>query len=191
MLSTNVPSYYESLNVGDMGFTNLEPFQLNYATAQVLRGVVAPQYMDAVSEPFSIRLEFRESSWHLQSLHQLYKSLKELEMREVISLLEAYVESKDVLEYIARTEFLDIRKLAMLVVWINSSLNVNVSSIGIVDDPEMGETQFIAVYLNECGWEEWKVLSKTIKSQLVSEGFSDVAGRVAIVCSQALQIQRG
>jgi len=191
MLSTNVPSYYESLNVGDMGFTNLEPFQLNYATARVLRGVVAPQYMDAVSEPFSIRLEFRESSWHLQSLHQLYKSLKELEMREVISLLEAYVESKDVLEYIARTEFLDIRKLAMLVVWINSSLNVNVSSIGIVDDPEMGETQFIAVYLNECGWEEWKVLSKTIKSQLVSEGFSDVAGRVAIVCSQALQIQRG
>jgi len=131
-----------------------------------------------------------ESQWSLYSLSQLYNSLKRLNESDIVNLLKKSVESVEVIEYITKTEFLDIKKLATLVLWVENLLNVNVMDIGIVEDPETQKIQFITIQFKDCDWEAWKILSKCIKKQLIEEGFSDVAERVTIVCNQKERLRK-
>ena len=142
---------------------------------------------DILFTPLSLN---SESQWGLYSLSQLYNLLKRLNDIDIVNLLKNSVKSAEIIEYIAKTKFLDVKKLATLVLWIKNTLNINITGVGIVEDPRTQEIQFITIKFKDCDWESWKILSKCIKKQLIEEGFRDVARRVAIVCTQALKITK-
>lgn len=126
----------------------------------------------------------------MPTIRQLYDMLR-MSREAVLTILKQYIKTDEVIDAIERLRFLDLEKLASLIIWLTNVLELKVTSIDLVEDLETGQPQFIGIYIEDCDWDEWKILSRTIKRQLVSEGFSDVAGRVAIVCKQALKIQRG
>lgn len=125
----------------------------------------------------------------MPTIRQLYDMLR-MSREAVLTILKQYIKTDEVIDAIERLRFLDLEKLASLIIWLTNVLELKVTSIDLVEDLETGQPQFIGIYIEDCDWDEWKILSRTIKRQLVSEGFSDVAGRVAIVCKQALKIQR-
>jgi len=138
------------------------------------------------------RIHFRSREQRsFLTLRHLYRLLAALSKEDVLSLIEPYTKSREVVDAIDKLGFLDIKKLAALIVWITSTVGFRVFGISLVEDLETGRPQFIGVHLEDCGWEEWKDLSRIVKTQLISEGLEDVAGRVAIVCRQALKTQRG
>jgi len=126
----------------------------------------------------------------MPTIRQLYDMLR-MSREAVLTILKQYIKTDEVIDAIERLRFLDLEKLASLIIWLTNVLELKVTSINLVEDLETEQPQFIGIYIEDCDWDEWKILSRTIKRQLVSEGFSDVAGRVAIVCKQALKIQRG
>lgn len=126
----------------------------------------------------------------MPTIRQLYDMLR-MSREAVLTILKQYIKTDEVIDAIERLRFLDLEKLASLIIWLTNVLELKVTSINLVEDLETRQPQFIGIYIEDCDWDEWKILSRTIKRQLVSEGFSDVAGRVAIVCKQALKIQRG
>jgi len=110
---------------------------------------------------------------------------------DVLALLKQYIGTGEVVDTIRRLGLLDLVRLVSLVMWLTDVLGLRVISVDLVEDLETGRPQFIGIYIDGCDWDEWKILSKTVKKQLVSEGFDDVAGRVALVCKQALMTRRG
>ena len=133
-------------------------------------------------------ISFREQRI-VPSIRQLYSMLGESK-EDVLAILNQYVETNEVISTIKKLKFLDLGKLASLIIWLTNVLNLKVTSINLIEDLETGQPQFIGIYIEECGWDEWKLLSKTVKKRLVNEGFNDVAGRVALICRQALGTQR-
>lgn len=125
----------------------------------------------------------------MPTIRQLYDMLR-MSREAVLTILKQYIKTDEVIDAIERLRFLDLEKLASLIIWLTNVLELKVTSIDLVEDLETRQPQFIGIYIEDCDWDEWKILSRTVKRQLVSEGFSDVAGRVAIVCKQALKIQR-
>lgn len=124
----------------------------------------------------------------LLTLRNLYGSLKMLSRADIESPLIPYIRAGEVVGTIQR--LLDIRGLAALVIWIKFTVGLRVSGIDVVEDLERGVPMFIALYLEDCGWEDWKILSRAVKRQLIEEGFEDIAGRVSIVCKQAFKTRR-
>ena len=125
----------------------------------------------------------------MPTIRQLYDMLR-MSKEDVLTMLKRYTETDEVIDAIKRLRFLDLGKLASLIIWLTNVLELRVTSINLVEDLETGQPQFIGIYIEDCGWDEWKILSRTVKKQLVSEGFDDVAGRVALVCKQALGTRR-
>lgn len=125
----------------------------------------------------------------MPTIRQLYDMLR-MSKEDVLTMLKRYTETDEVVDTIKRLRFLDLGKLASLIIWLTNVLELKVTSINLVEDLETGQPQFIGIYIEDCGWDEWKILSRTVKKQLVSEGFDDVAGRVALVCKQALGTRR-
>ena len=123
------------------------------------------------------------------TIRQLYDMLR-MSKEDVLTMLKRYTETDEVIDAIKRLRFLDLGKLASLIIWLTNVLELRVTSINLVEDLETGQPQFIGIYIEDCGWGEWKILSRTVKKQLVSEGFDDVAERVALVCKQALGTRR-
>jgi len=123
------------------------------------------------------------------TIRQLYEELKTHE-EYVLAMLKQYTGNEEVINAIKRSGFLDLEKLASLIIWLIDVQKHKVASIDLVEDLETGQPLFISIYIEECDWDTWRILSKTVKKQLVSEGFNDVAGRVALVCKQALRIRR-
>jgi len=95
-----------------------------------------------------------------------------------------------VLKRIGGFEFVDLWKFASLLLWLVDVLRYTVIDVSLAEDLETGGLQFVTVHIDNCGWEEWKKLSKFVKKRLVEEEFSDIAGRVALVCRKALQTKR-
>lgn len=137
-----------------------------------------------------LRINLKEQSMML-TIRQLYSALKTLKEEDILIILKQYIKTSKVINAIGKFEFLDLRKLTSIVVWLTSILKLRVSGIGLVEDLETGQPQFIGIYIEDCDWNEWKILSRTVKKQLISEGFDDVAGRVALVCKQAFRTRRG
>jgi hypothetical protein len=52
----------------------------------------------------------------------------------------------------------------------------------LLKDPEFNEPLTVAIHVGGCGFEEWETIVKSIKQKLLEEGFSDLAGKVTIVC---------
>jgi len=133
---------------------------------------------------------------HVPTIHSILNALQDLGDEEVLAILERYLidlnqESMLSLKLISKSVFTDLRKLASLLIWLSNIRGYKVVDISPVEDPESNETLFIGIYIGNCGWEEWRALSKLVKKQLIDEGFDDIARRVAIVCTKALQTRRG
>ena len=135
-----------------------------------------------------IRLRVGEESV-VPTVRQLYSALKALKEEDVSNLLKKYIKTSGEID--AVRELLDLRRLASLILWLTGTLKLEVSGVDLVEDLETGQPMFLGVYIKGCGWDEWKVISRSVKERLVSEGFSDVAGRVALVCEEALTTRRG
>ena len=84
----------------------------------------------------------------------------------------------------------NIRELAALLEWLTKVLKLKVIDIDIIYEIEENVPQFVGIFIKDCDWEEWGIISKTVKSELVKEGFKDLAGRIVIVCPEALETQR-
>lgn len=123
------------------------------------------------------------------SIRQLYDVLK-VSREDVLAVLKRYTGADEIVDAIKRLGFLDPVELASLIMWLTSVLELRVTSISLVEDLETRQPQFIEILIEDCGWDEWKILSRIVKKQLVSEGFNDVAGRVVLVCKQAFLTQR-
>jgi len=123
------------------------------------------------------------------TIRQLYEELKTRE-EYVLTMLKQYTKTEEVIDAIKKSGFLDLKKLASLIIWLIDVQKHKVASIDLVEDLETGQPLFISIYIEECDWDTWRILSKTVKKQLISEDFNDVAGRVALVCKQALRIRR-
>jgi len=129
---------------------------------------------------------------HVPTIHSILSALQDLGDEEVLAILERYLidlnqESMLSLKLISKSAFTDLRRLASLLIWLSNMRGYKIVDISPVEDPESNKTLFIGIYIGNCGWEEWKALSKHVKKQLGDEGFDDVAQRVAIICTKALQ----
>ena len=131
---------------------------------------------------------------NMLSIHSIYCELRVFSKEKVLSVLRHYFylneEDMLVLKRIGEHEFVDLRRLASLFLWIVNIQGYRVAGVSLAEDLETGELQFVNAHIDNCGWREWKKLSKFVKKRLVEEGFSDIAGRVALVCRKALQTPR-
>ncbi len=132
---------------------------------------------------------------NMLSIHRIYDELRVFSKEKVLSVLRQYLRLNEegmlVLKRIGELEFVDLWKFASLLLWMVNIQGYRVADVSLAEDLETGEPQFVSVYIDNCGWREWKRLSKFVKKRLVEEGFSDIAGRVALVCRKALQTPRG
>jgi len=123
---------------------------------------------------------------NMLTIHGIYDMLRVFRGEELFSILRKHLhlneESMSVLKRIGGFEFVDLWKFASLLLWLVDVLRYTVIDVSLAEDLETGELQFVTVHIDNCGWEEWKKLSKFVKERLVEEGFSDIAGRVALVC---------
>jgi len=160
---------------------NIHPIELGIPVRNV--------FVDTTLENTTrLHINFREQRV-MPTIRQLYAMLR-MYKEDVLMMLKRYTETDEVIDAIKRLRFLDLGELASLIIWITNVLELKVTSIDLVEDLETGQPQFIGIYIEDCGWDEWKILSRAVKKQLVSEGFDDVAGRVALVCKQALRTRR-
>ncbi len=75
-----------------------------------------------------------------------------LSKADIESLLIPYIRAGEVMNTIQR--LLDIRGLAALAIWIKSTVGLRALGIDVVEDLERGVPMFIALYLEDCGWED-------------------------------------
>ncbi len=132
---------------------------------------------------------------NMLSIHRIYDELRVFSKEKVLSILRQYLRLNEegmlVLKCIGGLGLVDLWKFASLLLWMVNIQGYRVADVSLVEDLETGEPLFVGVYIDNCGWREWKRLSKFVKKRLVEEGFSDIAGRVALVCRKALQTPRG
>jgi hypothetical protein len=110
------------------------------------------------------------------------------------AVLEGRVDLRAVLKKYALTErfeeaiselsdFVDLSQLAALLAWLEESLEgYRLESFTLLKDPEFNEPLTVAIHIGGCDFEEWRTIVKSIKQELLEEGFSDLAGKVTIVC---------
>lgn len=128
----------------------------------------------------------------MPTIRQLYSMFRvSMSEENILAILKRYTETDEVIDVIGKLKILDLRKLASLIIWLTYVLELKVTGIGLVENLETGQPQFIGIYIEDCDWDEWKILSKIVKKRLVNEGFDDIAGRVALICKQALRIRKG
>jgi len=108
-----------------------------------------------------------------------------IEKEEALKVLKNYV-NEDCLNKIGN--FVDLRGLASIVLWLTKEFSVDVSSISVVEDMESSQPLFVEIGINDCDWEEWIYLAKYTKDTLKREGLGDITGKVVLVCNKAIQI---
>ena len=125
------------------------------------------------------------------SIRQAIRLLEDLDEKRALFTIKRYPGGDAVAELLADGGFLEPRRLAGLLLWLEEQLGTRVRELEAVVDPETGELAFIGIHLEGCGWEEWRVLAKSVKKALREEGFVDLARRVVLVCTEALEGLRG
>lgn len=79
-------------------------------------------------------------------------------------------------------DLIDVRKLTALLIWLKYVIGLKIIDVTIFKNPP-----FIEIDIDECGWEEWDIIARSVKSELINESLEDVAERVAIICPKALR----
>jgi len=114
--------------------------------------------------------------------------------RYYTGLLEGKIDLTTVLKKYALTErfeeairglsdFVDLSQLAAMLAWLEGSLeDYRLEGFTLLKDPESNEPLTVAIHIGGCDFEEWGAIVKSIKQKLLEEGFSDLAGKVTIVC---------
>jgi len=127
------------------------------------------------------------------SIRSIYEKLRNLSIDELIAEINQYLYFDEVnmlaLKDIEKSKFIDLRKLSSLLLWMTKIKGYRIINVGLVENTETNELLFVIIYIDRCGsdWNGWEKLSKFVKSRLNEEGFSDIAGKIAIVCEEALQ----
>ena len=104
---------------------------------------------------------------------------------EALKVLKNYVD-EDCLTKIGN--FVDLRSLASVVLWLTKEFSVDISSISVVEDVESSQPLFVEIGINDCDWEKWVYLAKYTKDTLKREGLGDITGKVVLVCDKSIQI---
>jgi hypothetical protein len=98
------------------------------------------------------------------TIHGIYDMLRVFREEKVLSVLREYLhlseESMSMLKRIGELEFVDLRKFASLLLLLVNISRYKVTDVSLVEDLETGELQFVSVHIDNCGWKEWKILSK-------------------------------
>jgi len=108
-----------------------------------------------------------------------------IDKKEALEILKTYTD-KDCVNRISN--FIDLKGLASIVLWLTNTYGINISSIGVTEDVEFSQPLFVEICINNCDWEQWKYIAKYTKDTLNREGLGDIAGKVVLVCNQAMQI---
>jgi hypothetical protein len=116
------------------------------------------------------------------SIRSIFNMIDE---KEALEILKTYID-KDSVNSISN--FIDLRGLASIVLWLINTFPINISSISITEDVESSQPLFVEIRIDNCDWEKWKYLAKHTKDTLNREGLGDIAGKVVLVCNQAMQI---
>jgi hypothetical protein len=103
---------------------------------------------------------------------------------DLIAVLEKYALTDKFEEAVGELSgFVDLGQLAALLKWLEGSLEgYELEGFTLLRDPEFDEPLTVAIHIKGCGFEGWRSLARSIKQKLLEEGFSDLAGKVTIVC---------
>jgi len=145
-------------------YSNLEPTQISISFEYI------PDNITTTAETYS------------NSIRSIFNMI---DKKEALEILKTYID-KDSVNSISN--FIDLRSLASIVLWLSNTFPINISSISITEDVESSQPLFIEIRIDNCDWEEWKYLAKYTKDTLNREGLGDIAGKVVLVCNQAMQI---
>jgi|GEM_PF-1064845 len=145
-------------------YSNLEQTQISISSKYI------PDNITTTTETYS------------NSIRSIFNMIDE---KEALEILKTYID-KDCVNRISN--FIDLRGLASIVLWLINTFPINISSISITEDVESSQPLFVEIRINNCDWEEWKYLAKYTKDTLNREGLGDIAGKVVLVCNQAMQI---
>jgi len=147
-------------------YSNLEPTQINISSKYIPVTTTTETYSNSIRSIFNM-----------------------IDKKEALEILETYID-KDCMNRISN--FIDLRGLASTVLWLiikfQNTFQINISSISIIEDVESSQPLFVEIRINNCDWEEWKYLAKYTKDTLNKEGLGDIAGKVVLVCNQAMQV---
>jgi len=108
-----------------------------------------------------------------------------IDKEEALKVLKNYVD-EDCLSKVGN--FVDLRSLASVVLWLTKEFSVGISSISVVEDVETSQPLFVEIGINDCDWEKWIYLAKYTKDTLKREGLGDITGKVVLVCDKSIQI---
>ena len=127
-------------------------------------------------------LKRKESvSWSSMSLREIYQEVQCLTTDEILSLLEDYLD-RDTVIALRDSNFVDLWEFTAFFLWLVNSKGYKVHGIGLVHDPETEEPLFLAVY-TDCGGADWREVCRSVKKYMNDQGFRDLAGQVALICS--------
>ena len=88
------------------------------------------------------------------------------------------------------SSFVDPSKLAKLLKRLEE-WGYELEGFTLLKDPEFGEPLTVAIHIKGCGLDEWEAVVRGIKQRLPEEGLDDLAGKVTIVCIDALRLSKG
>lgn len=115
---------------------------------------------------------------------QIYSRIGEEEAKERIKAIVG--EKKLNRIFNALSNIVNVKELAALLKWLTDVLKLEVEDVDIIYEVEENVPQFVGIFVKGCDWEEWGKISKTVKAELVREGFKELASHVVIVCPEAL-----
>ncbi len=119
-------------------------------------------------------------------VRQARRLLEGLGDAKVFDIIRGYEGRGIIANLVEERGILDTGELAAFLFWLEKALGLRVLGLEVVEDPETGEFLFLGVRIGECGWDEWRALSRSVKRALREEGFEDMARKVVLVCEEAL-----
>jgi hypothetical protein len=148
---------------------------------KVLRAEASIRLMDRASERLVIRVY--KPAWLCRSKRSAPS--KALEVLRKYALTDNFEEAVKEL-----SSFVDTSKLAQLLLKLEE-WGYELEGFTLLKDPESSEPHTVAIHVKGCGLDEWEMVVKSIKRRLLEEGFSDLAGKVTIVCIDLFKFKPG
>ena len=106
-------------------------------------------------------------------------------IRQILAFIDEATAESVISEYIGADDvkgLVNVKELSSLILWLKYVVELKVTDVSLFEDPP-----FIEIDIDGCGWEEWGVIAKDVKGELINEGLGDLAEKVALVCPKALK----
>ena len=172
-----VCTHYEGTSVEELLYLLTGLVELE----KMLRGEASVRLIDRASEKLVIRVY--KPAWLCRS-----KSSTPSEMLEVLRRHALAGNFEEAVKELS--SFVDPSKLAKLLKRLEE-WGYELEGFTLLKDPEFGEPLTVAIHIKGCGLDEWEAVVRGIKQRLPEEGLDDLAGKVTIVCIDALRPSKG